>query len=107
MRIVDTDPIAQHMPPGVEPDYQTANPIRRLIEVYERFHFAAEREHYQQDLVQALLPVESITLYGPRAPNDQTLRPEDQDFVDFQKQNACDFTLGDTRLLRGWVTVES
>ncbi|MER9757424.1 cupin domain-containing protein [Mesorhizobium sp. M0166] len=106
MRIVDTDPVARAMPSGVDPDYQTGNPIQRLMDVYEGFSFAAEREHYQRDLVQALLPVESITLYGPRPPNEQRLDPVEQDFIDFQKQNVCDFALGDIRLLRGWVTVE-
>jgi hypothetical protein len=94
------------MPPGTEPDYNTNNPLHRLIAVFERLELAAGREHYQQDLLQALFSVESITLYGPRQPNHQVLDFTQQDFVDFQKQNVSDFTLGDTCITRGWFTVD-
>ena len=106
MRLVASDPGAKVVTPGTEPDYNTRNPINRVIEAFEGCQVAAEREHYAHDLIQLLLPVESITLYGPRSPNHEIIAPEKQDFVDFQKQNVEDFSLGDMRLMRGWVTVD-
>lgn len=106
MQIVSSDPIAQIVPPGTEPDYNSRNPIVRLVERFENIRLAAEREHYQQDLLQALFSVSTMQLYGPRQPNDQILAPPAQDFVDFQKQNLCDYTLGDISLVRGWVKVD-
>ncbi len=105
MKFADTDPAPLPVPPGSDPDYNTQNPLRRIIRVYEAIQFAAEREHYQQEHVQVLLPLESVRLYGPREPNQNVLDYAGQDFVDFQKQNVCDFVLGDFMLVRGWVTV--
>lgn len=106
MKLVPNDPPAEPVPPGSEPDYESNNPLFQLIKEYERLRFAAEREHYQQDLLQVLFPIESLTLYGPRVPNTDTLDPAKQDFVDFQKQNVKAFTLGDIQAVRGWVTVD-
>lgn len=105
MNIVPTDRVAP-VTPGENPDYNDRNPLTRLINVFEAVRLAAEREHYPHDLLQVLFPIESLTLYGPREPNHQTLDPKLQDFVDFQKQNVKEFTLGDTYLARGWVTVD-
>lgn len=106
MRVVATDPLPQVVPAGQDPDYNSQNPIQRLIQVFEGVRLAAEREHYQQDLLQALFPVACLQLYGPRSPNGAVLDYTQQDFVDFQKQNVRDFTLGDMFILRGWVTVD-
>lgn len=105
MEPVPTDPPALALS-GKEPDYGLNNPLKRVIKVYEGIQLAAEREHYQQDELQALLPLESVRLYGPRPNNDQVLDFAKQDFVDFQKQNVCDFTLGDSLIVRGWVTID-
>jgi hypothetical protein len=106
MRVVTTDPTAKVMPPGTDPDYNSRNPIQRLIVEFEKVQLAAEREHYQQDLLQVLFPIESLQLYGPRQPNHEVLDSAQQDFVDFQKQNVCDFKLDDMFIVRGWVKVD-
>src|SRR5262245_42216030 len=95
MQVVMTDPAPEKVSAGTDPDYNTRNPIQRLIEIFEKVRLAAEREHYQQDLLQALFPIESLQLYGPRQPNENVLDYAQQNFVDFQKQNVHDFTLGD------------
>lgn len=105
MHIVSTDRVLP-VPPGTDPDYDDHNPLYRLIGTYERVRLAAEREHYPHDMLQALFPIESLTLYGPREANHEVLDPREQDFVDFQKQNVKEFTLGDTHLVRGWATVD-
>lgn len=94
------------MSQGTTPDYEMNNPLKRVIKVFEGIQFAAERELYQQDELQVLLPLESVQLYGPQPPNDKVLDFKQQDFVDFQKQNVCDFTLGDAIIVRGWVALE-
>jgi len=105
MDIVATDHVIS-VAPGTDPDYESRNPLMRLIGVFESIRLAAEREHYQQDLLQGLMPIASLTLYGPREPNHQKLDPKIQDFIDFQKQNVQDFALEDTYIVRGWVTVD-
>lgn len=105
MRMVSADPTPVIVPPGTEPDYNTSNPLMRLASLFERCQVAAEREHYAHDLLQVLLPIQTVTLYGPRSPNESITDAARQDFVDFQKQNVQDFTLGDSTLMRGWVTV--
>lgn len=106
MQSVATDPLPEVMPPGTQPDYNAHNPIQRLIEVFEKVQLAAEREHYQQELLQALFPVTSLQLYCPQDPRQAVVDFTQQDFVDFQKQNVRDFTLGDMFLVRGWVKVD-
>lgn len=106
MRFASSDPKPEVVPAGTNPDYDSNNPLHRVINVFENIRLAAEREHYQQDLLQVLLSVDSLTLYGPRAPNQDVLDPPQQDFVDFQKQNVRDFKLGDMFIVRGWATIE-
>jgi hypothetical protein len=107
MRIVPTDPPARRVPPGTDPDYNSRNPLGRVIDLFAACRLACEREHYAHDLLQVLLPIESLTLYGPRTPNEDVLEVAAQDFVDFQKQNVQDFTLGDMHLIRGWASLDA
>lgn len=106
MKRAQSDPPALSMS-GTEPDYELNNPLKRAISVYESLQLALSPEFYQQDELQALLPLESVRLYGPGPGNAEVLDFAQQDFVDFQKQNVCDFTLGDALVVRGWVTVGS
>ncbi|MFO0818647.1 MAG: hypothetical protein U1A77_11940 [Pirellulales bacterium] len=92
--------------PGSQPNYDDDNPLHRLIAVFESLELAAEREHYAHDALQVLFPYETLELYGPSGNNSQVLDAKQQDFVDFQKQNIKSFTLGDTSITRGWVTVD-
>ncbi|MFO1002319.1 MAG: hypothetical protein U0936_18485 [Planctomycetaceae bacterium] len=92
--------------PGQAPDYNDNNPLHQLIKVFESLQLAAEREHYPHDRLEVLFPFESLDLYGPTPPNETVLDPQNQDFVDFQKQNIRSFVLGDIIITRGWVTVD-
>jgi hypothetical protein len=106
MKIAARDQVVP-VPPGTDPDYNDENPLRRLVAIASDNRLAAGRlAYFQQDHLQTLLPIDSLTLYGPREPRQDVLDPRQQDFVDFQKQNLKDFTLGDSRIDRGWVTVD-
>lgn len=105
MQISNQDTVVP-ITPGTQPNYNDNNPLHRLIAAYEALVFAAEREHYPHDALQVLFPFETLELYGPEGSNSATLDPRQQDFVDFQKQNIRSFTLGDTIITRGWVTVD-
>ena len=105
MKIVDAE-IARvrTIAPGTAPDYDHDNPIRKLLQAIEETSLAADREHYLADSLQHLLPLASIELYGPSSSHGWEERdPRRQDDRgDFQKQNLHDFTLADTRVLRGY-----
>ncbi len=105
MQISPHDQVHQ-IPPGVDPDYANDNPLLRLIQVYEQLELAAEREHYAHEYLEMLLPFDALELYGPRAPHESVLDAQQQDFVDFQKQNIQSFQLSDIRITRGWVTLD-
>ena len=63
---------------------------------------AAGREAYPFDQLQYLFPIRSLQLYGPSAPSDGVLDPQQQDNkTDFQKQNVASFLVADTQLIRG------
>ena len=102
MRIVHTDEV-RRVDPGRVPDYNSQNPLERLLTVVQTLRLAADRECYAPPGLQYLLPHTWLALYGPSAPNTDVLDPALQDFkTDFQKQNVADFRLGDTRAVRGW-----
>jgi mannose-6-phosphate isomerase-like protein (cupin superfamily) len=93
--------------PGATPDYDTDNPLLRLLGLVEQTPLAADRECYDPGSLQHLFPLTWLSLYGPTAPNSDQLDPTQQDVkTDFQKQNVRDFRLGDTRAVRGWAAVE-
>jgi mannose-6-phosphate isomerase-like protein (cupin superfamily) len=104
-QIVHSDSVFR-VDPGTTPDYDTDNPLLRLLAVVEDVRLAASREVYDPASVQYLFPLSWLQLYGPSAPNSDVLDPAQQDVkTDFQKQNVRDFRLGDTRAVRGWAFV--
>ncbi|MEN2423444.1 hypothetical protein AABB02_35705 [Streptomyces rimosus] len=104
-KIVHTDSVFR-VDPVKPPDYAEANPLLKLLGLVERTRFAAEREHYEPASLQYLYPLRTLQLYGPTSPNQDQLDPEQQDDKnDFQKQNVRDFTLADTRAVRGWAEI--
>lgn len=93
--------------PGKTPDYDSANPLVRLLGLVESTRLAAEREHYDPTSVQYLFPLTWLELYGPSGGDADQLDPTRQDVkTDFQKQNVRDFRLADARALRGWAAVD-
>lgn len=104
MFIVHSDAVFQ-VNPGQQPDYNTNNPLVRLMRLIEQAEQAAEMEFYLPDQIQYLFPYNYLELYGPAGGDYQNLTPENQDNkVDFQKQNIKDFTVTDTIVSRGWAT---
>jgi mannose-6-phosphate isomerase-like protein (cupin superfamily) len=94
------------VPPGTQPDYDQGNPLLRLMGLMERTRLASGLQDYLRPHLQYLFPIRSLELYGPSAPNQDELDPAKQDVkVDFQKQNVRDFIVGDTILVRGYVSV--
>jgi len=91
--------------PGTTPDYNSANPLLRLLDLVARTRFAAERQAYLQQHVQYLFPYDSLEMYGPQGGDADVLDPAKQDSkTDFQKQNVKEFRIADTYLARGWAT---
>ncbi|MDC7787631.1 hypothetical protein PQJ75_12510 [Rhodoplanes sp. TEM] len=105
--IVTTDHVVR-IPPGETPDYNSDNPLVRLIGYAEAQHLAAARHYYLTDDLQALVPFSELTLAGPQGADADILDPTRQDSKnDFQKQNVRDFLVTDTYILRGWVTTSA
>jgi mannose-6-phosphate isomerase-like protein (cupin superfamily) len=105
--IVRTDCVIR-IPPGETPDYNSNNPLVRLIGYAEAQRLAAARHYYLTDDLQALVPFSELTLAGPQGSEADILEPTQQDNKnDFQKQNIRDFLITDTYLLRGWVTTRA
>jgi mannose-6-phosphate isomerase-like protein (cupin superfamily) len=91
--------------PGTTPDYDSDNPLLRLLGLVEQTRLAAEYECYDAASLEHLFPLSWLELYGPSAPNSDQLDATQQDVkTDFQKQNVRDFRLGDTRAVRGWAS---
>jgi len=91
--------------PGTTPDYNSGNPLPRLLDLVTRTRFAAERQAYLQQHVQYLFPYDSLEMYGPQGGDADVLEPDQQDNKnDFQKQNVKEFRITDTYLARGWAT---
>ena len=105
--IVRTDTVIR-IPPGQPPDYDSNNPLVRLMGYAEAQRLAAARHYYLTDDLQALVPFSHLTLAGPQGGDADILDPAQQDNKsDFQKQNIRDFLLTDTYLMRGWVTTRA
>ncbi len=101
MQILHTDSVFR-VPPNTTPDYEHDNALLRLMTLIEGQRLAAEREAYAVRQMQYLFPIRSLELFGPSAPDSDLLDPTQQDNkVDFQKQNIRSFTLSETRLVRG------
>jgi mannose-6-phosphate isomerase-like protein (cupin superfamily) len=106
MQIVHGDAVFR-VAPGASPDYNSNNPLLRVLQMVERAGLAAERENYLMGSVQYLFPFEFLELWGPAAPASDVLDPRAQDSkTDFQKQNVRDFRAGDCHLVRGYASVD-
>jgi mannose-6-phosphate isomerase-like protein (cupin superfamily) len=102
MQIVHSDTVFRV--DGARPNYNSANPLIKLLGLLERAEFAAEREFYLADQTQYLFAIDHLEMYGPNPPFSDVLNPELQDDkTDFQKQNVRDFRTTDTHLIRGHV----
>jgi mannose-6-phosphate isomerase-like protein (cupin superfamily) len=102
--IVASDTVLR-IPPGQSPDYDSHNPLAKLVAVAESQRLAAERHFYLTDELHSLFPFSHLDLAGPGGADAEVLDPARQDSkTDFQKQNVRDFLVTDTYLLRGWVT---
>ena len=88
------------------PDYDSNNPIMRIVHQIEDTDLVAEREHYLPDSIQHLMPYADAGLWGPSHTGDpQQSDPYQQDDKnDFQKQNINTFKLGDMSFVRGYAT---
>lgn len=105
--IVTTDTVLP-MQPGEAPDYNSRNPLMKLLGLAEHQRLAAERHFYLTDDLQALVPFSHLDIVGPSGGDAGVLDPARQDNkTDFQKQNVRDFTVTDTYLMRGWVTTKA
>src|SRR5580658_5239331 len=88
--------------PGTTPDYNQHNPTTAVLNLIESAPLAAGRENYPFEDLQYLFPIRSLTLYGPSAPDSAVLDPKQQDNkLDFQKQNVAGFEASDTQIIRG------
>ena len=104
MDILHTDAVFR-VAPGTQPNYDSDNPVLRVLGLIERMQLAAEREFYVAEQLQYLIPYEYLELYGPSQPNQDQKNPREQDDKnDFQKQNVRDFRTTDTHVIRGLVT---
>lgn len=91
MDILHTDAVFR-VAPGTQPNYDSDNPVLRVLGLIERMQLAAEREFYVAEQLQYLIPYEFLKLYGPSQPNQDQENPREQDDKnDFQKQNVRDF----------------
>jgi mannose-6-phosphate isomerase-like protein (cupin superfamily) len=107
MNIVHGDRIFQ-VNPDQSPDYNTNNPLVRLMRLIEKNELAADQENYFVEHTQYLFPYDFLELYGPDGNDFLILDPRNQDNkLDFQKQNIKDFRTTPTTLARGWATVNN
>jgi mannose-6-phosphate isomerase-like protein (cupin superfamily) len=107
MEIVHTDSVVR-VAPGTTPDYDANNPLVKLLHLIESTVLAGERMWYEANRFQYLVPIRSLSLYGPQGNDADVVAPMAQDNkTDFQKQNVKDFVTGDTILVRGIVSIGS
>jgi mannose-6-phosphate isomerase-like protein (cupin superfamily) len=105
MDIVGTDRVLP-VPAGTTPDYSFNNPELKLLGLLEKTRLAAGREAYLMQHTQYLFPIDYLELYGPSGGDAVILDPRQQDNkIDFQKQNVHDFYTADTQVARGLVAV--
>ena len=89
--------------PNTPRDYDSDNALVNLLGIVEKVRLAAERECYDPNAVQHLLPHTWLELWGPSPPDTDNLDPATQDNkTDFHKQNVRRFHLADTQAARGW-----
>ncbi|MEH8388855.1 hypothetical protein RAH07_22760 [Klebsiella pneumoniae] len=96
------------VPIGQSPNYNSKNPLLAIAELIEGTTFAVDREWYLRDHLQYLFPIDTLELYGPSGNDADQLDPRQQDNkLDFQKQNLKNITIAPTQLVRGWVSTGS
>ena len=106
MEIVTTDHVNVYPPPST-PNYRVENPLAKLMSILESAQPAAERETYLYNKIQYIFPYSHLEMYGPSGDQSNVTNVRYQDNKqDFQKQNIKDFLLTDTRLARGWASVD-
>ena len=104
MFIVHSDSVFK-VAPGTTPDYNSGNPLLRLLDLVARARFAAERQAYLQQHLQYLFPYDFLAMYGPQGGDADVRDPTKQDNkTDFQKQNVKVFRITDAYLARGWAS---
>lgn len=102
--IVRSDTVIK-IAPGQPPDYNSRNPLSKLLSVAETQRLAAERHFYLTDELHSLFPFGHLDFAGPQGADANVIDPVAQDNkTDFQKQSVRDFQVTDAYLLRGWVT---
>ena len=95
------------VPEGTQINYYQNNPLLLAAKWVEQVNLASENENYLGDQLQYLFPIESMELWGPSGGDHGVLDPRFQDNkTDFQKQNLNVLRIGDSRLVRGWATVD-
>lgn len=101
MEILHTDQIIK-VQRDTTPDYNSQNPLIKILDLIEAFKLCAEREFYLPDTLQWLFPISKLELYGPSGSDENNLDPKTQDSkTDFQKQNVRRFDNSDTVIIRG------
>ncbi|MBN9519754.1 cupin domain-containing protein [bacterium] len=107
MKLITSDTVLR-VPPESPPDYNSNNPLMKLLAMGEGQRLAAERHFYLTDHLQCLVPFSHLDMAGPQGSDTDVLDPTQQDSkTDFQKQNVRDFVITDTYLMRGWVTTRA
>jgi mannose-6-phosphate isomerase-like protein (cupin superfamily) len=105
VEIVHTDEVI-NVPAGSTPQYNSRNPLSKLLGLMQRVQFAAPRQFYLSEQTQYLLPIADLVMYGPSGADHNLVDPTQQDNkTDFQKQNVADFHTTDTFLVRGLAAV--
>ncbi len=93
------------VPEDQTPNYDSDNPLLRVIREAQLQDLAAEREHYLHESLEHLFPFYELTLYGPgQGPRDIGNPVQQNNKVDFQKQNIADFRMADYHLVRGYAS---
>jgi mannose-6-phosphate isomerase-like protein (cupin superfamily) len=105
--LVETDTVLP-LPAGQIPDYNSDNPLIKLLGITERCRVTASRHYYPTDDLQILVPFSHLDMMGPSGGDADILDARRQDNkTDFQKQNVRAFTTSDTWLMRGWATARA
>ncbi|XIA67623.1 hypothetical protein ACFIOY_19775 [Bradyrhizobium sp. TZ2] len=86
------------VPPGETTDYNSRNPLTKLLAVAETHHLAAERHFYLTDHLHALVPFSHLDIAGPQGADADILDPTRQDNkTDFQSR-TCGTSWSPTRI---------
>jgi len=107
MDIIHSDTYVS-LSPEQHPNYNDSNPLLKLMSLIETMQLSEKRQYYPAEDLQYLVPIEHLDIYGPSGSDYQILDPMQQDNkLDFQKQNIKDFITTDTFLIRGIVSLDN